>query len=140
LEYAYHGNTFAGNAITLAAGLATINVLEHFPVYGHIDKLGNIAREGMNRIFEEAGFPAQAVGVGSIFCIHMSDKKPLKDISGFTHYDQAQYKRMFNFLLENGIVILLPEILHGGVSYAHTENDIQHLNNTVGEYVKSSSS
>lgn len=138
LDYAYHGNTFSGNAITLAAGLATINVLERFPVYEHIDKLGNIAREGMNRIFEDAGFPAQAVGVGSIFCIHMTNK-PLKDISGFTHYDHAQYKRMFNFLLENGIVILLPEILHGGVSYAHTENDIKHLTGTIEEYVKSTS-
>lgn len=139
LDYAYHGNTFAGNAITLAAGLASINVLEHYPVYDHIDKLGSLAREGMNRIFEDTGFQAQAVGVGSIFCIHMTKKKPLKDISGFTHYDHAQCKRMFNFLLENGIVILLPEILHGGVSYAHTENDIKHLTETIREYVKSTS-
>lgn len=140
LEYAYHGNTFSGNAITLAAGLATINVLEHSPVYEHIDKLGSMARVEMNRIFENAGFPAQAVGIGSMFCIHMTNKKPLKDISGLVHYDHAQYKRMFNFLLENGIIILLPEILHGGISYAHTEKDIKHLTDTVEEYVKSRAS
>ena len=139
LEYAYHGNTFSGNAITLAAGLATINTLAHSPVYEHIDKLGNMARGDMNRIFEDAGFPAQAVGIGSMFCIHTTNKKPLKDISGFTHYDHAQYRRMFNFLLENEIIILLPEIMHGGVSYAHTEKDIKHLTNTVEEYVKSKS-
>jgi glutamate-1-semialdehyde 2,1-aminomutase len=139
LEYAYHGNTFSGNAITLAAGLATINTLAHSPVYEHIDKLGNMARGDMNRIFEDAGFPAQAVGIGSMFCIHLTNKKPLKDISGFTHYDHAQYRRMFNFLLENEIIILLPEIMHGGVSYAHTEKDIKHLTNTVEEYVKSKS-
>jgi glutamate-1-semialdehyde 2,1-aminomutase len=136
LEYAYHGNTFSANAITLAAGLATINILEHSPVYEHIDRLGDIARDELNRIFQDADFPAQAVGLGSIFCIHMTNKKPLKDISGYTHYDHAQYKKMFNFLLENGIVILLPEIMHGGISYAHTEKDIKHLTNTVEEYVK----
>ncbi len=135
-EYAYHGNTFSGNAITLAAGLATINELEYSPVYEHIDKLGSMAREDMNRIFEETGFPAQALGLGSMFCIHMTNKKPLKNIGSFTHYDHAQYKKMFNFLLEQGIIILLPEIMHGGISYAHTEKDIKHLTNTVREYVK----
>lgn len=70
----------------------------------------------------------------------MTNKKPLKDISGLVHYDHAQYKRMFNFLLENGIIILLPEILHGGISYAHTEKDIKHLTDTVEEYVKSRAS
>ena len=45
LDYAYHGGTFAGNAITLAAGLATINVLEHSPVYEHIDRLGQQTRD-----------------------------------------------------------------------------------------------
>lgn len=140
LEYAYHGGTFSGNAITLAAGLATINVLEHSPVYDHIDKLGSVAREEMNRAFEDAGFPAQAVGVGSMFSIHMTDKKPVKDVSGFAYYDHAQCKRMFNFLLENGIVMLLPEMLHGGISYAHTEKDTRYLTNTVREYVKSNSS
>lgn len=136
LEYAYHRNTFSGNAITLAAGLATINILEHSPVYEHIDRLGNMARDELNRIFQDADFPAQAVGLGSIFCIHMTNKKPLKDISGYMHYDHAQYKKMLNFLLENGIVILLPEIMHGGISYAHTEKDIKHLTSTVEEYVK----
>jgi len=66
----------------------------------------------------------------------MTNKKPLKDISGYMHYDHAQYKKMLNFLLENGIVILLPEIMHGGISYAHTEKDIKHLTSTVEEYVK----
>jgi glutamate-1-semialdehyde aminotransferase len=70
----------------------------------------------------------------------MTNKKPLKDISGFAQYDHAQYKRMFRFLLENGIVMLLPEMLHGGISYVHTEKDIRHLTNTVAEYVKSNSS
>ena len=135
LQYAYHGNTFSGNAITLAAGLAAINELEHSPVYEHIDRLGEMAREEMNRIFREAEFPAQAVGVGSMFCIHMTKNNPIKDTRGYEHYDHARAKKLFNFLLENGIVILLPETLHGGVSYAHTEEDINQLTRTIKEYV-----
>lgn len=139
-DFAYHGNTFSANAITLAAGLAAIEELEHSPVYEHIDKLGNMARTEMNQIFEAANYPAQAVGIGSMFCIHMTNRKPLKDISGYADYDHAEYKRLFNFLLENGIVILLPEIMHGGVCYAHTENDVRQLTNALRQYVKSKAS
>ena len=136
LEYAYHGNTFSGNAITMAAGLATINVLEHSPVYEHIDRLGSMAREEMNRIFRDASYPAQATGLGSIFCIHMTNTKPLRDITNYAQYDQMQYKKLFHFLLENGIMILLPEIMHGGISNAHTEKDIHHLTSTLEKFVE----
>ena len=72
-----------------------------------------------------------------MFCIHMTKNKPIKDTRGYEHYDHAECKKLFNFLLENGIVILLPETLHGGVSYAHTEEDINQLASALKEYVGS---
>ena len=125
----------SANAITLAAGLAAINVLEHSPVYEHIDKLGSIAREEMNRIFTRCKF--SSTGSRHRFnVLHSHDKqKANQRYQRLRHYDHAQYKKMFNFLLENGIVILLPEIMHGGISYAHTEKDIKHLTSTLREYV-----
>ena len=139
VEYAYHGNTFSGNAITLAAGLAAINELEHSSVYEHIDRLGSMAREEMTRVFIATDFPAQVVGIGSMFCIHMTRKRPIRDTRDYVHYDHAQSKKMFSFLLERGIVILLPEIMHGGISFAHTEEDIKHLASTLREYASSQS-
>lgn len=135
-DYAYHGGTFSANALSLAAGLAAINVLEHVPVYEHIDRLGEMARSGLNQIFENASFPAQTTGIGSLFAIHFTNKKPLKDITGYASYDRARSKEMFRHMLEHGVLILLPEIMHGGISYAHTENDIEHLILTAEEYVK----
>jgi glutamate-1-semialdehyde 2,1-aminomutase len=136
LEYAYHGGTFAGNAMTLAAGLATIEFLERSPVYDHIDKLGKETLQRLNQIFDNAGFGAQATGVGSLFGIHMTDKKPLKDTRIFSSCDHAESRKMFSFLLENGIFILTPEMLHGAISYSHTESDIRYLTSTIEEYVK----
>jgi glutamate-1-semialdehyde 2,1-aminomutase len=136
LDYAYHGNTFAGNAITLAAGLATINFLEHIPVYEHIDHLGKVARDEISSAFVDLGFPAQVLGVGSVFSIHMTKKTPIRDISGYENYDHAQTKKLFYYMLEKGIVMLLPEMLHGGVTYAHTEEDVKYLGETVREFAK----
>lgn len=139
LEYAYHGGTFSGNALSLAAGLATISVLEKEPVYDRIGRLGEIARQGMNRVFEDTGFEAQAVGVGSLLAIPHTRRKPLRDLAGFANYNHARSKEMFKHLLEKGILILIPEMMHGAVSYAHNEVDIKELIAAVTEYAKADS-
>jgi glutamate-1-semialdehyde 2,1-aminomutase len=121
---------------TKYAGLATINELEHSPVYEHIDRLGEKVREETKGVFTDADFPAQTVGVGSMFCIHMIRNTPIKDARGHDHYEITQCKKLFNFLLENGIIILLPETLHGGISYAHTEEDVNRLVSIIRDYAK----
>ena len=136
LEYAYHGGTFAGNAITLTAGLATIDQLERFQVYEHIDALGTEVREGLNTVFERNGFEAQTTGIGSLFAIHTTLKKPLKDANSQLLTNRGQSREMFSYLLENGIFMLLPEMLHGAISYSHTDDDIKQLVSIIERYVR----
>jgi len=136
LDYAHHGGTFSGNALTLAAGLATIDVLEHNPVYEHIDRLGKQTRESLTSTFHEAGFPAQVTGLGSLFAIHTTDKKLLKDARSYALCDHKQSENMFTFLLDTGILMLTPQMLHGCISYSHTDSDITHLTSTIERYVK----
>ena len=134
-EYAYHGGTFSGNALTLAAGLATIDVLEHSPVYEHIDRLGSQLRERLTTIFETAAFPAQVTGLGSLFAIHTTLKRPLRDVRSYSLCDHKQSANIFAYLLDNGILLLTPEMLHGCISYAHTESDVGRLTSTMEQYV-----
>jgi glutamate-1-semialdehyde 2,1-aminomutase len=135
-DYAYHGGTFAANAITLAAGLATINILEHSPVYEHVDRLGSEARDSLNSIFEQNAFPAQATGIGSLTAIHTAGKNPIKDARGYAECDHELSMKLFRHLLENGILMLIPEMLHAAISYAHTDDDIRDLTSTVEKFVK----
>ncbi|MGP8068561.1 MAG: aspartate aminotransferase family protein [Candidatus Bathyarchaeia archaeon] len=139
LELAYHGGTFAGNALTLSAGLATIDILEHTPVYEHIDKLGKKARESLNSIFKENEFPAQTTGIGSLVSIHVTAKGPIRDAKANAGVDREKSRRLFGHLLDDGIVMLVPERLHGAISYAHTESDVDSLIASVTEFVTSNS-
>jgi glutamate-1-semialdehyde 2,1-aminomutase len=136
LDYAYHGGTFAGNAITATAGLATIEVLEHSPVYQHIDALGKKARDGLDHLFSENRFEAQTSGIGSLFAIHTTRKQPLKDANNLAFANTDLSRSIFSYLLDNGIFMLSPDSLHGGISYSHTDSDIERLVTTVGRYVK----
>jgi glutamate-1-semialdehyde 2,1-aminomutase len=135
-NYAYHGGTFAGNALSLSAGVATIDVLEHTPVYEHVDKLGEKARSELNGIFERNAFPAQTTGIGSLFSVHMSSKGPIKDARILAETDAAKSRRLFSHFLDDGILMLVPERMHGAISYAHTESDINELTASVERFVK----
>jgi glutamate-1-semialdehyde 2,1-aminomutase len=120
----------------MAAGLATIDVLENTPVYAHIDKLGEQVRTRLGEIFERERFPAQTTGIGSLFAIHMTDKKPLRDANCHIMEDHDRSRKMFSFFLDNGILMLLPETLHGAISHSHSESDIEQLVNVIERYVK----
>jgi glutamate-1-semialdehyde 2,1-aminomutase len=135
VNYAYHGGTFAGNAITLAAGLATIQVLERDPIYEHVDRMGEKARKELNRIFKDNGFPAQATGICSLISIHTTDKE-VRDARSFAECDHEKSRAMFSWLLENGVLMVVPEMLHGAISNAHTDADIEHLATTIQQFVK----
>ncbi len=135
-DYAYHGGTFAGNAITLAAGLATINVLQHSPVYEHVNRLGQETRHTLNRIFEQNAFPAHATGIGSLFAIHLTRERPIRDAKSYANSDHELSKKLFSHLIESEILMIVPEMLHGAISYAHTDSDVKHLSSAVEEFVK----
>lgn len=136
LDYAYHGGTFAGNVLSLTAGLATIEVLETMPVYNYVDKLGNRVRDCLTRTFQKNDFPAQVTGIGSLFAIHTT-KRPVNDAG--VPSDHAESKNIFSYLLENGIVVVTTESVHGAISYAHEDADIDYLASTVEKYVKAKS-
>jgi len=138
-EYAYHGGTFAGNVLTLSAGIATIDVLEHTPVYDHVDKLGEKVRSNLTQVFALNKFPAQTTGVGSIFGIHMTAEKPIKDARVLASSDHEKSKKLFAQLLDDGIFILVPERMHAAISYAHSETDIENLTRSVERFVQANS-
>jgi glutamate-1-semialdehyde 2,1-aminomutase len=135
-EYAYHGGTFAGNALTVSAGLATIDVLEHTSVYEHVDKLGEKARASLDRVFKENAFPAQMTGIGSLFTIHTITKTPIEDARVCQESDGEKSGKLFSHMLGDGIMMLVPQMLHGAISYAHTDSDIDNLTASVERFVK----
>jgi len=138
-NYAYHGGTFAGNALTLSAGLATIDVLEHTPVYEHVDELGKKARTSLDTIFEENLFPAQTTGIGSLLSVHVTQTSPIRNAKILEESDHEKSKLLFAHLLNDGILVLVPERLHGSISYAHKESDVRDLTASVERFVKSDS-
>ena len=70
----YHSGTFNGNAVTMAAGLATMEAYDEQAVT-YVNELGGLFREGTQRIFAGLGLDMRISGAGSIYNILFTNKE-----------------------------------------------------------------
>jgi glutamate-1-semialdehyde 2,1-aminomutase len=66
-ERVFHGGTFNGHPTILAAGMATLDVLEEPKTYPYLNKVSDRLRDGFNDLFGRMGYEAKAIGPGSTF-------------------------------------------------------------------------
>ncbi len=71
-----HASTFSGNPLSMAAGLAAMSAFDA-AACDRINGLGDRLREGFNNAFANAGVRGQAIGLGSLSNLHLTDR-PLR--------------------------------------------------------------
>lgn len=104
--------THAGETLSLAAGLATLGVLQAEPVLDHIWKMGTELQDGFNRIAARAGLAARAYGLPPAVQIRFSD-----DVDE----DILMRRHVFGELLGLGIFPNTPFL----INYAHKDEHIR---------------
>ena len=98
----FHGGTFNGHPTVLAAGLATLDVLEEPGTYARINDATRQLRAGLDELFDRHGLVARTEGVGSTFDVRFSDVRA-RDYRSAARTD-ATSRRLFDFgLLARGV-------------------------------------
>jgi len=134
-DFCFQGGTGAANVITLVAGEATIQTLRDEPVYNKIDRLGEILRRRLQDVFDRSSLSARVTGVGSLFGLHFTKQRNIRDTTQLSPEHKEQANRLFTFLLGNDIVLLMTDLQHGAISYSHSEDDIDRLVALVEAYL-----
>jgi len=67
------GGTFTANPITMTAGLACMQQLDH-AAFEQLDALGDQCRTGLAQAFDDLGASWQVTGAGSLFRIHPNQR------------------------------------------------------------------
>jgi glutamate-1-semialdehyde 2,1-aminomutase len=119
----HFGGTFNGNAVSVAAALATIERLEDGRVHERLFALGDRMRAGLAEIASRAGVAAVAGGFGSVFVLCFMDG-PLRSYEDALRNDTELFARYRHELLARG-VFEMPEVLgRSHISAAHTAEDV----------------
>jgi glutamate-1-semialdehyde 2,1-aminomutase len=66
-----HSGTFNGNAATMAAGIATLDLLPREEIE-RINALGERLRRGLLKVFDNLSVPVQVTGAGSLAQVHFN--------------------------------------------------------------------
>jgi glutamate-1-semialdehyde 2,1-aminomutase len=132
-NYSFHGGTFAASPVTMAAGLATLRLLEDGRLIDGLNRTGARVRKELSDIFEAHRLDVQLTGAGSIFNTHFTKERVNDAIAAY----RADRKKLINYnlgLIANGL-FFLPT--HNGVlSTEHSEDDIQKLVAETQKYAK----
>lgn len=103
--------THAGETLSLAAALATLDVMQTEPVFEHIWKMGDRLKQGFNELAKRSGSSARCIGLPPALQFRFSDDQDEDD----------EVRRMFHgSLLADGI---FPSSIFL-INYAHKEEHI----------------
>lgn len=119
--YLQHGGTFNANPITLAAGLATLRLLNE-DLYGHLNSLGDLLRNRVVELFLRYGVEAQVTGLGSLFNFHFT-REPIVDYRATLTGDKEMLQYIFFGLANRGIYVATRG--YGCISAPMTEKDVK---------------
>lgn len=67
----FQSGTFTENPLSIAAGMAALDVLESEPALERADRAAETIRDGLRRAFDSAGVRAAVTGCRSIFQVHL---------------------------------------------------------------------
>ncbi|MFN2164965.1 MAG: aminotransferase class III-fold pyridoxal phosphate-dependent enzyme, partial [Anaerolineae bacterium] len=116
--------TFNGNPMVTAAGTAVLRRLREDPkLYARMNAMGDRFRSEINLFAQEEGYPATAIGAGSMFWMHTVEG-PISSIRDAHRGNPVASAGLRLLYRRNGLHI---SSNHGFMSAAHTDEDITAL-------------
>ncbi|ADI14315.1 glutamate-1-semialdehyde 2,1-aminomutase [Truepera radiovictrix] len=121
----YQAGTLSGNPLAMAAGIATLEVIDETPdLYEVLEARTAQLEQGLRRAAQDAGVPVTLNRVGSMLTVFFTDE-PVVDFESASRTDTAAFGRWFHHLLARGVYWPASAFEAAFLSYAHTEADIQ---------------
>jgi glutamate-1-semialdehyde 2,1-aminomutase len=119
----YQAGTLSGNPLAVAAGIATLRLLQEPGVYERLEEMSQRLYDGLQAAAQRAGVPVYMTRIGSMFCPFFT-ARPVTDYASARAADTARFQRFFHSMLEAGVYLAPSQFEAGFVSTAHTERDI----------------
>ncbi len=120
----YQAGTLSGNPVAMAAGIATLELLQHPDFYKILEKKSARLADGLNKAARKAGVPVSIDRVGSILGLFFTDKR----VHNFKDAKTSNLKRFtayYQKMLQEKIYLAPSQFESMFVSAAHTEEEIE---------------
>lgn len=100
----YQAGTLAGHPVTMAAGLATLQVLREPGTYEALNRKARQLRNGLVLLAQKAGLHVSANQIGGLLSLFFADR-PVKNGAQARASDARGYARYFRGMLARGVYL-----------------------------------
>jgi glutamate-1-semialdehyde 2,1-aminomutase len=127
----YQAGTLSGNAVAMAAGLATLCTLEREDGWRRLEAIGQKLEDLLVPVLASAPYGATFVREGSLFWISLQDGAAPRSAEAIDAAAAARYRPLFHALLESGIALAPSAFEAGFLSLAHTTVHLERLRDAL---------
>jgi glutamate-1-semialdehyde 2,1-aminomutase len=120
----YQAGTLSGNPLAVAAGLATLELLQQPGFYEQVEATTRSLIEGLEAEARRAGVVFAAQSIGSMFGIYFRASPPCS-FAEVMQCDRERFNRFFHAMLERGVYLAPSAYEAGFVSAAHGAGEIE---------------
>jgi glutamate-1-semialdehyde 2,1-aminomutase len=120
----FNAGTFSGHPVSLAAGLATLSVLNE-EGYRRINGLGDLLRRMLVDLLEELDVNISVQGIGTMFQIFFTEK-PVRNYRDALTCNTELHRRFSAYMREEGIFLAPSQYETNFISLAHSNEDLEY--------------
>lgn len=121
----YQAGTLSGNPVAMAAGLATLELIQAPGFYDALERRTNQLCDGLEDAAREAGVAVTTNRSCAMFGLFFTDKK-VETFADATACDVAAFRRFFHGMLTRGVYLAPSAYEAGFLSSAHGDIEIAH--------------
>jgi len=119
----YQAGTLSGNPLAVAAGMATLKLVQEKGFYERLARTAKQLTEGLSESAKKHGVKFCAQSVGGMFGLYFGAKLP-SSYAEVMACDAKAFNRFFHAMVEAGVYLAPSAFEAGFVSAAHSEADI----------------
>ena len=119
----YQAGTLSGNPVAVAAGLATLKLVQQTGFHTQLAAKTRQLVDGLSAIAREKGIAFSAQSVGGMFGVYFSESCP-NSYSEVMQSDKEKFNHFFHAMLDEGIYLAPSAFEAGFVSAAHGDAEI----------------
>jgi glutamate-1-semialdehyde 2,1-aminomutase len=123
----YQAGTLSGNPVAMAAGLATLRVMQRERGWERLEELGLALERLLAPVLEHAAEPAQLVRLGSLFWLCLQGGPVPRAAEALDARAPERYRGIFAHCLERGVYLAPSAFEVGFLSLAHDEGHLRRL-------------
>ena len=123
-----YGGTFNGHPLSIAAALATIEILEadDRAIHRHLFRLGAAIEAGLAAIVERLGIDARPASLGSVFVCYFTGRE-VRSFDDALASDEARYVAFHRGMTERGFLMLPLNLKRNHLMAAHSDEDVARM-------------